>query len=391
MCSSNLSFAGIFISIFLIFQGCQSTSQDQAISEEAALARQEAREDSLELVAAFERQAQIPLSAIPAFETEAVKAEQSLDAADDPAIWVNPEHPENSILIGSNKQGGIHLYGMDGTELAYFPVGKINNVDVLPDFKLGEETVALVGGSNRSDQSMDLFLLEPETHQLTDIAADPMKVDTAEMDDVYGFCFYQDTEHQRSYAFMNAKNGRVQQFELTATENGRVAATKVRDILFDSQVEGMVADSLYHLLYVGEEDAGVWKVSARPDEGNEKTLLAESTEENPAISFDVEGLTLYTKGEAGYLIASSQGNFSYAVFDRLPPHSYVASFTLKDGEEIDGVEETDGIEAVSARLGDQFPMGAFIAQDGFNHDGDSLRAQNFKVVDWREIAEVITQ
>lgn len=385
MFSDKLSFTGIYLSSVLFFFGCQSVSRDQPVSEEEQVARQEAREDSLELVAAFKRQDQIPFSAIPAFETEAVKAEESLDAADDPAIWLNPEHPEKSILIGSNKQGGIHLYGMDGAELAYFPVGKINNVDVLSEFRLGEETVALVGGSNRSDQSIDLFLLDPETHQLTDVAADPMKVDTAEMDDVYGFCFYQDTEHQRSYAFINAKNGRVQQFELAATEDGKVAAVKVRDIVFDSQVEGMVADPLYHVLYVGEEDAGVWKVSARPDEGDEKILLAESTEGNPAISFDVEGLTLYTKGEGGYLIASSQGNFSYAVFNRLPPHDYLTSFTLQSGDQVDGVEETDGIEAVSTPLGEQFPMGVFIAQDGFNHDGDSLRAQNFKVVDWREI------
>lgn len=385
MLIQRFSFAGIFISAFLIFQGCQSVSHDQAVSEEEKVARQEAREDSLELVAAFERQAQIPLSAIPAFETEAVKAEESLDAADDPAIWVNPEHPEKSILIGSNKQGGIHLYGMDGAELAYFPVGNINNVDVLPEFLLGDETVILVGGSNRSDQSMDLFRLEPERQELIDISADPMKVDTAEMDDVYGFCFYQDTENQRSYAFMTAKNGRVQQFELTATEGSKVSARKVRDILFDSQVEGMVADLLYHVLYVGEEDAGVWKVSARPEDEGEKILLSESTDENPAISFDVEGLTLYTKGEGGYLIASSQGNFSYAVFDRLPPHSYLTSFTLQSGNQVDGVEETDGIEAISAPLGEQYPMGVFITQDGFNHDGDSLRAQNFKVVDWREI------
>lgn len=377
--------AGIILSSLLFSWGCQTASQNSLQTEDEALARQEARDDSIELAAAFERQSRISLSATPSFETEAVNAEESLDAADDPAIWVNPENPAQSILIGSNKKGGLHLYGMDGAELGYFPVGNINNVDVLPEFQLGDETVILVGGSNRSDQSLDLFRLDPETLELIDISAEPMKVDTAEMDDVYGFCFYQDPENQRSYAFMNAKNGRVQQFELTATEEGKVSARKVRDILFDSQVEGMVADPLYHVLYVGEEDAGVWKVSARPDEGGEKVLLAESTEDNPNISFDVEGLTIYPKGEEGYLIASSQGNFSYAVFDRLPPHRYLTSFTLKEGIDIDGVEETDGIEAVSSPLGDQFPMGVFIAQDGFNHDGDSLRAQNFKIVDWREI------
>ncbi|MEM7658208.1 MAG: phytase, partial [Bacteroidota bacterium] len=374
---------------FLLLWGCQSTAPEHQTTDEATIARQEAREDSLELVAAYERQSMIAHAVIPNMETEAVVAEASLDAADDPALWVHPENPDQSILIGSNKKGGLHLYALDGKEIGYFPVGNINNVDVLADFQLGDQSIVLVGGSNRSDQSLDLFQLDPETQQLIDIADGPLKVDGAKMDDVYGFCLYQDLEQNRAYAFINAKNGRVQQFELTATEAGKVSAQKVRDILFDSQVEGMVADPPYHCLYVGEEDAGIWQVPARPEDGSEKVLIEESTEANPNISFDVEGLAIYAKGEGGYLLASSQGNFSYAVFDRMPPHAYLTSFTLASGGQIDGVEETDGIEAISASLGEKYPMGVFIAQDGFNYAGDSIEAQNFKLVDWRAIDSVL--
>lgn len=391
MFTRQIIFPGCFILAILFAWGCQSTSENQHQSEEAALARQEAREDSLELVAAYDRQSKISPSAFPALETEAVLAGETLDAADDPAIWINTTAAEQSIIIGSNKKGGLHLYGMDGQELGYFPVGNINNVDVLQEFRVGDQVIALVGGSNRSDQSLDLFQLDPENQQLIDIAEGPLTVDSTEMDDVYGFCFYQDTTEQRSYAFINAKNGRVQQFELLPTAEGRIAINKVRDIVFDSQVEGMVADPVYHTLYVGEEDAGIWKVPARPEGASQKFLIPESSEGNPNISYDVEGLALYAQEAGGYLLASSQGNFSYAVFDRLPPHAYVTSFTLQSRDLLDGVEETDGIEAVSFPLGDRFPMGVFIAQDGFNYDGDSLRAQNFKIVDWRDIDRWLQQ
>lgn len=376
-------FWSIIFLLLLSFLSCESQQDTTEPDEGARIARQEAREDSLELVAAYARQAEIQQSVPAALETGAVVAKASKDAADDPAIWVNPIDPQQSIIIGSNKKGGLHLYDLTGKELAYFPVGKINNVDVLNSFQLGDRAIVLVGGSNRSDQSIDLFMLDPTGPVLVDISADALKVDSTEIDDVYGFCFYQGPNH--SYAFINGKNGMVQQFELTATDNGKIAATKVRSIPFDSQVEGMVADREYGVLYVGEEDAGIWKLSAAADGGTEKTLVSMSSEENPNISYDVEGLTLYEQGDEGYLIASSQGNFSYAIFSRTDSNAYLTSFFITENGEVDGVEETDGIQAVSAPLGADFPMGIFLAQDGFNYAGDSLQPQNFKVVDWRTI------
>jgi 3-phytase len=385
MTKNNFLILGIFLGLFVLL-ACKPNDTAPLSETENTISRQEARDDSLELVAAYARQALIKNSVPSSLETEAVSSAASLDAADDPALWIHPTEPEQSIIIGSNKKGGLHLYNLEGRELAYFPVGNINNVDVLNDFPLGYQTISLVGGSNRSDQSIDLFSLDPDGPQLEDVADGDLAIDTTKIDDIYGFCFFRSEQTGRSYAFVNGKNGRLQQFELLATESAKVSIRLVREVQFDSQVEGMVADNLYGKLYVGEEDGGIWKLSAEPEGGDAKTLLEMSTESNPNISFDIEGLTLYEKGDDGYLIASSQGNFSYAVFERQDSNAYVTSFVIQANEAVDGVEETDGIEAVSAPLGSAFPQGIFMAQDGFNHEGDSLAAQNFKVVDWREIA-----
>ena len=102
-----------------------------------------------------------------------------------------------------------------------------------------------------------------------------------------------------------------------------------------------------------------------------------------ALTADVEGLALYkTEDDRGYLVASSQGNDTYIVYRRDGRNEFVGSFRIAPGEEIDGAEETDGIDICADELGDAFPRGLFIAQDGFNDNGN----QNFKVVPWEDVA-----
>ncbi|WP_319535018.1 phytase [uncultured Vibrio sp.] len=65
---------------------------------------------------------------------------------------------------------------------------------------------------------------------------------------------------------------------------------------------------------------------------------------------------------------SSQGNHTYAVYNIDEAYQYAGSFALvaDDQNGLDGASETDGIHAVSSSVGDRFPNGLFIAQDGFN-------------------------
>src|ERR1044071_4407489 len=59
------------------------------------------------------------------------------DAADDPAVWIHPQDPASSLILGTDKQGGLHAYNMDGTPHEMVADGtKPNNVDVLYDFHL---------------------------------------------------------------------------------------------------------------------------------------------------------------------------------------------------------------------------------------------------------------
>ena len=348
----------------------------------------EAREDSLALAAAYAGQALIEPSVTAKVETASARATSLEDAADDPAIWRHPTDPARSLIFGSNKTGGMAVYDLSGAEKVYYPIGKINNIDILTGVPLGNSTITLLGCSNRTDQSVDLFSIDLETGELTNVAADALLVDSTEIDDIYGFCLGR--SGAKAYAIINGKNGRMQQFALAETA-GKFGLELVRDVAFDSQTEGMVADSELGWLYVGEEGRGIWKLPLDPINDQAGTQVQRMVREadvatNPALVADVEGITLAREpGGKGYLVASIQGNFSYAVFDRAGDNTYRGSFKITTGTACDGVEETDGLEVVTEDFGPEFPNGLLVAQDGFNFAGDSLVPQNFKLVDWGSV------
>jgi len=349
----------------------------------------EAREDSMALAAAYAAQQKIRYTVTADVETKPVEASSLDDAADDPAIWVNPANPSSSLIYGSNKKGGLAVYNLEGTEVAYYPIGNINNVDILYDFPLENSLITLLGCSNRSQQSIDLFRINPGDGKLENIAESVLKVDTGKIDDIYGFTFGKDLESNTAYAIINGKNGRLQQFEIRTTPDNRLTLDLSREVPFDSQTEGMVADNQQGLLYVGEEGRGVWKLQLSPDSGDKKNLLAGSDDTNPNIVYDIEGLTIYDGDSSQYLLASSQGNFSYAIFEVGETNQYLKSFKIVGSASIDGVEETDGLDVVTDSLNATFPKGLLVVQDGFNYEGDSLRAQNFKLISWEKVQQAI--
>lgn len=376
----------LFIALLFLIGSCKSEAPKDVVFNEEQL---EAREDSLELIAAYARQAKIKTFIHPDVETKAMLSPDIYDdAADDMAVWVNASNPEKSLIIGTNKKGGIAVYNLQGEEIAFYPTGRINNIDVMYACPLGNTTVDLVGCTNRSDQSIDLFRIDPVTGALVDITAHALQVDTNIVKDVYGFCFYRG---DKPFLFVNGKNGVVQQFEIISTTQQKIDLKLARQVAFDSQTEGMVADEEFRVLYIGEEDKGIWKMPADPGAGEARTLVPSSGEDNPQISYDIEGLAIYKENGKGYLLASSQGNFSYAVFERAGNNRYLCSFKVTDSSDIDGIEETDGIETVNKPLGKNFPKGIFVAQDGFNYNNGKLDRQNFKIVNWEKIEKLILE
>lgn len=331
---------------------------------------------------------------------ETVPVIDGSDAADDPAIWINERDPAGSWVVGTNKRRGLEVYDLAGARHGRVDAGQVNNVD-LRTVDVSGAQVIVVGGTNRTASTIDVWALDRETGALTDLLAAPIPAD---LDDPYGFCLYQSAKNGALYAIATDKAGGAAQWRLADTGSGKLRGERLRTIHTDTQPEGCVADDANGVLYIGEEGTGVWRLGAEPDDpADAKKLVATVRGEEEAeapdadspnrLTADVEGLAIYAPPaapEAGYLVASSQGNWTYVVFDRSPPHAYRGTFRVAAGDGIDGTGETDGIDVVATPVGADYPKGLLVVQDGYNVDpAGEKQNQNFKYVSWADVADAL--
>lgn len=300
------------------------------------------------------------------------------DAADDPAIWVDQQTPANSLILGTDKRAGLMVYGLDGALLQSLEIGRVNNVDVRQHSSINSPLNTIITASNRTKSSISVFELDEQrsVHHVGDIATD--------LGDIYGLCMYQ--SDSGSYVFVNDKDGRYQQYRISATKPN-IVAKKVREFALPSQPEGCSADDRTGKLYMGEEDAGIWQIDAEPNLSAQASRIADVGD---ILKDDVEGMEVYHGQNASYLVVSSQGNNSFVVYGLWDDYPILTNFRidmdLTNG--IDGVSETDGLTVSAAAL-PGYPQGVLIVQDGRNQLPQ--QPQNFKVVDWRKVQALIDQ
>jgi 3-phytase len=308
------------------------------------------------------------------------------DAADDPAIWAHPTDPAKSLVIATDKKGGMAVYDMNGKLLQFRADGKMNNTDLRDDFPLDGNKVTLVTASDRTHKAVAIYRLDPDKRELVDVADG---LQATGLDDPYGLCMYRSPASHKTYVFINTGSGLMRQWELLDAGNGHVRVKQVREFHLASQAEGCVADDVAGVLYVGEEDVALWKMNAEPDGGDSMTAV-DRVADNKAIKDDLEGMGIYDLGDGrGYVVVSSQGNNTYAVYRRGGDHAYLGSFAVvADGARgIDGISETDGLDITSRNLGPGFEHGAMVAQDGRNVLPS--QNQNYKYVPWESIARAL--
>jgi 3-phytase len=290
------------------------------------------------------------------------------DAADDPAIWRNPANPAASLIVGTDKKGGLYVYDLKGAQKSFLAAPGLNNVDLI-EIAGGRVLVAASDRSDLAQVQLFLALLDTRTGQLA--PAGKIAVGPGEG---YGICMVKPAGIEGIVAFSAPKAGTIYRTVITETGGAFTGTTAVLAQI-PTQVEGCIADPRTGTLYIGEEDAGIWAIDMRT---GAKRIVASI--DNKMLVADVEGLAIAPEGErGGYLVASSQGDNAYAVF-RLPDMTPLGRFRIATGA-FGSVEETDGIELDHRDFGPAFPKGLFIAQDGVN----APRAQNFKFVRWDDV------
>ena len=296
------------------------------------------------------------------------------DAADDPAIWRNAADPAQSLVIGTDKKAGIHVYDMRGRRVSFTPAARLNNVDLRES---GGRVIA--AASDRADVAqahVALFTLDTVARRLVPIGRYPVGPGEA-----YGMCLWTRAKDKALFGFVVLKDGRIDQVRIDVSGPSPTVTT-VRSMKLGTQAEGCVVDDRTGTLYVAEEDVGLWRFAADPAAPTTATAIARV--DGKTLVADAEGLALAPAGrDRGYLVVSSQGDNAYTLY-RLPGVTYAGRFRIgakDDGGSIDGTSDTDGIELALGDFGPDYPKGLFVAQDGDN----APDTQNFKYASWAKV------
>ncbi|MCX4825355.1 phytase [Streptomyces sp. NBC_01142] len=374
--------------------------------------------------------------------------------ADDPAIWRNAADPGRSLVIATVKEGGLRVYGLDARQVQSIAApaaprpddapGRFNNVDLVHGLRLPSGRTDIAVTTDRGHDRLRIHRIDRDRPggPLTDIT-DPAAptVFSADQDEIndqqtaYGLATWTDRATGRSYALVSRRSRTsIALLELTATPGGTVGYRKLRTLDLPSsfrlpdgsswtpcaepgelpQVEGMVIDPANGILYAGQEDVGIWRMRAdltRPPQLVDRVreygvpgVYDEETEEcapgvdpgfgGSRLAADVEGLTLLTESDGdGYLLTSSQGDNTFALYDREPgdDNEYEGGFRVTAAtQSLDGSEECDGAAVLNAPLGKKYPRGLLVVQDGHDTPAQGEReATGFKFVDLGDVMDSI--
>ncbi|GGV45201.1 hydrolase [Streptomyces longisporoflavus] len=374
--------------------------------------------------------------------------------ADDPAIWRNPADPDRSLVVATAKQGGLRVYDLDAREVQSVPApaapgpddapGRFNNVALVHGLRLSSGRADLAVTSDRGSDRLRVYRIDRDRAggpltDVTDPAAAPVfsssQEEINEQRTAYGLATWTDPSTGRSYALVSQRERtRLALLELTPKSDGKVGYRKVRTLDLPAdfrmpdgsswspcgepgelpQVEGMVVDPANGTLYAGQEDVGIWRL--RADLTGKPQLLDKvreygvpgtydpSTEECVAgtdpgyggkrLTADVEGLTLLHQDDGdGYLLASSQGDNTFAAYDRelSDRNEYEGGFRVTAASSaLDGSEECDGAAVLGEPLGARYPHGLLVVQDGHDAPGDPERpSTNFKFVALGDVLDAV--
>src|SRR3546814_6290269 len=121
------------------------------------------------------------------------------DAADDPAIWVDPANPNHALIVATDKKAGLHVYDLTGKDIAFTEAGLVNNVDVAGD---------IIVASDRNDgvnAHLAVFRLDAGTPAIV-----PPGRAAAGTGEAYGLCLKKRPPGQPIPEALIGKDGTVQ-------------------------------------------------------------------------------------------------------------------------------------------------------------------------------------
>lgn len=304
-----------------------------------------------------------PNAVKPLYVTDPVKYD-----TDDPAIWVNPDNPAESLVLGTDKDedGALYVYDLKGKVLEDKVVRNLkrpNNVDVAYGLSLGGKQVDIAVLTERFTHKLRIYSL-PDMKPIDNGGLEMFEGETGEeWRALMGIALYTN-EAGDIYAVVGRKAGPTDgtylwQYLLEDNGSGAVQATLARkfgEFSGKKEIEAIAVDNELGYIYYSDEQHGVRKYYADPAKGNEELALFATN----GYKEDNEGISFYkTSDTTGYILVSDQSANQFKVYKReggLTPHSHeeLASIPVS-------TNNSDGSETVAIPLNEDFQHGLFVA------------------------------
>lgn len=283
---------------------------------------------------------------------------------DDPAIWVNKNDPENSIVFGTdkNRNGAVYAFDLKGRILKDKTIRglkKPNNVDIRYNFQINKsQKVDVLAVTERERNQVRLYSVP----DMTPIDNGGFKVFEDQIDlkrrIPMGISFYQSPIDNSLYIIVSRKEGPrknyLYQYKVQRRKSGLSLnlVRKFGDFSGVREIEAIAVDDQLGYVYYSDENYGVRKYHAEPDKGNMELPSLTGGE----FLKDIEGIAIVHdyKGE-GYIIVSNQHAGTFNIYSR-KENKFISEVDM-------GTSGTDGIEITTHCLNDTFKNGLFVAMN----------------------------
>jgi len=301
---------------------------------------------------------------------------------DDPAIWINEDDPEASLILGTdkNEDGAIYVYDLNGkiqTDKVVRGLKRPNNIDI-EEFEFGDGSEIFIAvTTERLTNKLRIFSVP----DMLPIDNGGIEVFTGEIDRApMGISLYKRESDDVVFAIVGRKSGPsdgyLWQYRLDGNPDGTIGATMVRSFgtySGEKEIEAIAVDDEYGYVYYSDEGVGIRKYHADPDQTNEELALFATT----GIADDHEGISIYkTDMGTGYIILSDQQANKFHFFSRegtqQNPHDHQLIKVINAA-----CNFSDGSEVTNASLGSLFPKGLFVAMSD---------DKTFHFYDWEDLA-----
>lgn len=316
----------------------------------------------------------------PIVVTEMVKHD-----TDDPAIWLHPTDPSQSLIIGTDKDadGALYVFDLNGKIIEERTVRNLqrpNNVDVEYGLMLKGIPTDIAVATERLANKLRVYSL-PDMQAVDNGGIEVFEGETQRAP--MGIALYKRPSDGAVFAIVGRKEGPTDgsylwEYLLEDDGQGNVQGTKVREFGFWSgkkEIEAVAVDDVLGYVYYSDETVGVRKYLADPDAESAGVELALFGTEG--FAGDHEGISIYPVNDGtGYIIVSDQQANEFHVFTREGesdnPHEHRLVKVVKVS-----TMESDGSDVTNVVLNDTFPQGLFVAMSS---------DRTFQYYAWSDIA-----